>query len=191
MDHDTHEPRIRAIESFLDEHARGWRGGPGGIRDARERGAEFMARSEPMVVDHEQTKRDRKALGLHVPEDEPQPKDVGGRLSGTASTLHDRLLARVSPFIGTDGFPELTGEETDDQLLALAENAERRAAAGGGSHRTPAQAVALEGANANPAAEQALQTEQDPARQERAEAQQQQKAAGESAGGIAAESMRR
>lgn len=206
MDHDALATRLDRVERFLDSQARGWRDESnwrrGGGRDSARDG-------EPkaeLVVDKDQTERDREALGITddtvvrggrlftpgAPVPGPQGLNPGiddGKdaeirrnfRAGKGAVTDDRvnpddvvdqgdrasLLAQLEPYRGREGFPELTGDETNDQLRDMVATAQG----------SPAQAVALEGARANPAAEQAMQTAQDPDRQKRAEAQREQKRA--------------
>lgn len=201
MDHDTFEPRIRKLEetlgkvtALLDSEAPGWRDGSRGghrhrvLDDPQARQDRPQAHPD-MIVDEEQTKRDRRALGFDKTDDDASgPKDAGN----SESAERQELLTKLKPFRGTEGAAELTGKESNEELRALLAAHGRETGRGradaptrvlpGESGITPANAVALEAARASPATEQALQTAQDPERQERAEAQRDLKEARDESG---------
>jgi hypothetical protein len=198
MDHDTHEPRISKLERFLDMAAPGWRDEKN-WNQMKRGGAGLDAAPGELVRDDEQTKRDREALGLtddvvvrggrrflggtNPGVDDGKDAELRenaragkGAVSNETAQKQERqdMLQRLEAYRDRDGYQQISGDETDDQLRAALEANDRRAKA---HDETPAGAVALEGARANPAAEQALQTKQNPAREQRAEEQRDQKAA--------------
>lgn len=199
MDHDALDQRVRNIESFLDANARGWRDESQWRSGARRSGTD--TKTSDLEVDEEKTKRDREALGFtdqtvirdgrpYTPGaptigrsanpgvDDGRDAEIRenfrsgkGPVSNETAEQNERadLLAQLEPYRGQDGVPELTGEENNDELRSLLDRLPKPGNA--------ANEVALEAARASPATEQALQTSQDPVRQARAEAQQDQKRA--------------
>lgn len=160
MDHDTHDKRIRALETALDVLTdRQWRDTDSLRRRGYGRGdrpAHLGDRGEAMVVDEEQTLRDRIALGL---EPNPDAPPVGDR----AQPLGDNIP------IGKQYDPDAKddGNRTDTKVQGDAP---------GPNVTLPKTAVALGAANASPETEAALETAQDPQRQAEAEKQAAEKA---------------
>lgn len=212
MDHDAHNAstnrRLGALERFLDLEAPGWRTGEHrsrrGLSDAP--AADAPLAHPDMHVDEDQTKADRIALGLDKSAHSAKGDDTGK--STIEDERRDQVLRDLEPYRGIDGVAQWDGTERTDQLEGILATARAREAGGGmGASRTmdvsgqvsvsehrpetprpntmpPAQEVAVGAANASPETQQALETQNDPARAERAAEQREAKIAGEAAGGI-------
>jgi hypothetical protein len=162
MDHDALDQDVKAIKRFLDVAAPGWRD-PEKLNEHRRRNwdiGDTQGGHPDMVIDHEQTRRDRIALGLEQPDD--QAKDLGESKPQSGADLD------------ANGKP-IYGRADGDRNPAL---------------KPAPEAVALGAANGSQELEKALETEQNPRRAADAEAQREQKFATEDAGGIPAESVR-
>lgn len=191
MDVDTLEKRVARLERFWDKHAPGWRQFADGVSDRPQR------EENPLVVDEEQTKRDRIAIGLDEDPENPRSRrvtaeevdgaDMGDDDFGDGdddTARRNALMAELAAFKDDERMPKNLDElDTDklEHLLAEAKETHRAengyidpvAGAGPGdpnapNTKPPAEAVAVGAANASPETQAALETQNDPARAARA-----------------------
>lgn len=206
-DHDSVDTRLRRVERFLDSEARGWRDEDNwGRRRSREASAddkpsdlqvdeektkkdrEALGFSDQSVlregqVVHQNTGFTGTGMGQTQNPGVDDGRDAElrrnfragkGAVNDETAAQNDRadLLAQLDAFRGKPGVPELTGQESNDDLRQILLQAKKDNRPGNAANE-----VALEAARGNEATEKALETSQDPSRQARAEAQQDQKAA--------------
>jgi hypothetical protein len=131
------EQRVDLIERFLSRMQPDWREIARGAeiyRTFSDRHPEVTTPGAPhpdMVVDDEQTRRDRIALGFELPDGSDSAVDDGTpKLTQTEADERADLMAKLDRYRGVDGYSVPEADASTDQLRAALAVAEQREAAG-------------------------------------------------------------
>lgn len=131
MDHDAVESRLAKVERFLDAQAPGWQDQARWLRPNN-----AAPVHEPLLVDEDQTRNDREALGLPVDGGEPLrapgevfrpgPAGADAKPEDDAAARRTAVLTQLEAYRGMDGVAPWDGTETIEQLEVTLTNARER-----------------------------------------------------------------